>query len=51
MKQSRPVNQLSNGIRDERSDGGTIFLCSVKNSRVSVHGSFNRFHAYFAASR
>lgn len=47
MKQFHPVTRLSNGIRDERSEA--IFLCSVKNSRVSVHGSFNRFHAYFAA--
>lgn len=47
MKQFYPVIRLSNGIRDERSEA--IFLCSVKNSRVSVHGSFNRFHAYFAA--
>lgn len=51
MKQSRLANRLSNGIRDVRSEGEAIFLCSVKNSRVSVHGSFNWFHAYFAASR
>lgn len=51
MKQSRPGDRLPNGIRDEHSDGEAIFLCSVKNSRVSIHGSFNRFHAYFAASR